>query len=283
MNCLGKTGLFIRIFDIMGTSIKIWDRIFNNEVLNNFRISFCITCMNRLHNLKLTLPKNIENNKSYGNVEFVLLDYNSKDGLEEWVKSNMMGYIESGLMVYYKTVEPKYFSMSHSRNVAFKVASGDIVNNLDADNFVFKDGVSTTECLASYINRMANDCREKVIFAKGKRYMHGRIGFYKKEFIDILGGYDEQLLGYGHDDHDIVGRAWAQNFIMYWWGGAYYSRIKTSRKEKDQNMERHWKITENENKVKSAANISIGKVKANLGVDWGKSHLVKNFKEEIDI
>ena len=64
---------------------------------------------------------------------------------------------------------------------------------------------------------MANDCPKKVIFAKGKRAMHGRIGFYRKEFVDLLGGYDETLQGYGHDDHDLVQRAWKQGFVMYWW------------------------------------------------------------------
>jgi len=113
--------------------------------------------------------------------------------------------------------------------------------------------------------------------------MHGRIGFYRDEFINDLGGYDESLLGYGHDDHDLVQRAWKLGYTMYWWSGAYFDRIKTSRREKNLNMEKDWKTTENENKAKSAKNISAKKYKANDGVHWGKAHLIKNFKEEIDI
>lgn len=262
---------------------KIWDATFTKSVSKNYKISFCTTCMDRLCNLKETLPKNIKSNERYPHLEFVILDYNSKDGLEEWMKKNMMNYIKSGRVSYYRTDEPKYFSMSHSRNIAFKIASGDIVNNLDADNFTVKEGVSLKECCASYINRIANECPEKAIFAKGKRGMHGRIGFYKKEFIETLGGYDESLIGYGHDDHDLVQRAWKQDFTMYWWGGQYFSRIKTSGKEKNKNMKDHWKTTENINKEKSAKNIEAGIYKANEGNHWGKATLIKNFSEVIKI
>jgi len=262
---------------------KIWDGNFCKDIIKNYKISFCTTCMGRLHNLRETLPKNIEDNKEYKNLEFVILDYNSQDGLEKWIRENMMRYIELGRVSYYRTNEPRYFSMAHSRNMAFKVATGDIINNLDADNYT-KDCVKNKgvdECFAFYLNRVANECGEKVIFAKGKRGMHGRIGFYKNEFMNILGGYDENLLGYGCDDHDLVRRAWSFGFIMYWWGGKYYSRMKTSTKEKNMNMERSWKITENENKVKSENNIKDGKFKANEGKCWGKGILIKNFKEEV--
>ena len=267
---------------------KIWNHEFTSEIKKEYRISFCTTCMDRLYNLRKTLPTNIKDNAAYKNLEFIVLDYNSKDNLWKWMKKYMFSHIESGKVVYYKTEEPKYFSMAHSRNIAFKVATGDIVNNLDADNYTswaYKNQLDkpADECWAAYLNRMANDSSEKVIFAKGKRSMHGRIGFYRREFIDLLGGYDEDLLGYGHDDHDLVKRAWALGFTMYWWGGTYFYRLRTSRKEKNQNMERPWKVTEVENTSKSAKNISEGKFKANEGKHWGKAKLIKNFKEVIEV
>ena len=54
-----------------------------------YKISFATVCMNRLHHIRQTLPKNIADNSDYENVEFILLDYNSSDGLEEWVKETM--------------------------------------------------------------------------------------------------------------------------------------------------------------------------------------------------
>ena len=61
------------------------------------QISFCITCMNRLKHLQETLEKNILDNFLVDEVEFVVLDYNSQDGLEEWIAQSMMKYIEMGI------------------------------------------------------------------------------------------------------------------------------------------------------------------------------------------
>lgn len=262
---------------------KFWNGVFTKKIEKEYSISFCTTCMGRLYNLKETLPVNIKDNSDYKNLEFVILDYNSQDGLWDYMKENFSDEIASGLVSYYRTSEPVKFSMAHSRNIAFKLARGEIVNNLDADNFTRDYKRSANESWASYINKIAHEQKEKVIFAKGRRSMHGRIGFYKSEFIDLLGGYDEGLLGYGHDDHDLVQRAWALGFTMFWWGGQYCSRIKTSNKEKNENLERKWKITENENKEKSANNIKNGKFKANEEIHWGKAVIIKNFTEEITI
>lgn len=53
------------------------------------QISFCITCMNRLKHLQETLEKNILDNFLVDEVEFVVLDYNSQDGLEEWIAQSI--------------------------------------------------------------------------------------------------------------------------------------------------------------------------------------------------
>ena len=169
-----------------------------------YKISFCTVCMNRLHHLKETLPANLKGNASYPNAEFILLDYNSSDGLEQWVKTDLKEYIDSGRLVYYRTTEPKYFQRSHSRNMAFKLATGDIVCNVDADNFTGKG-------FAHYINRqfMANrnifiipDIRSRFYYI---RDVFGRICCLKQDF-EAAGGFDEQLEGYGHEDVDFIYR-----------------------------------------------------------------------------
>ena len=152
-------------------------------------ISFCTICMNRLHDLMITLPVNIYHNRDYPNVEFVIVNYNSQDKLDEWMKGYMIIYIEAGILIYVHTTEPKFYSMSHSRNVAFKVATGEIVSNVDADNF-------TGPGFAKILNLLAEVRPEKTVFTRDKTMTHGRLGFYKKEWLE-LGGYDEDLLGYG--------------------------------------------------------------------------------------
>jgi hypothetical protein len=240
--------------------------------------------MNRLDDLMITLPANINANKDYPNLEFVLLDYNSSDGLELWVRRRMIKHIRSGRLVYYRTEEPQYYSMTHSRNIAFKLASGEIVNNLDADNFTF-DGTPCSMSWANWINARANEFPQKTVFLKTKQLtiLHGRVGFYKNEFIDLLGGYDEDFEGYGFDDQNLVERAVGLGFNLCKWGGSYFYRIETPPKKKDANLLRHWDITRRENRKLSQENLAACMFKANMERRWGKAILMKNFKEKVVI
>ena len=172
-----------------------------------YKISFCITCMDRLSHLKKTLRKNIKNNEDYPNMEFVLLDYNSSDDLEEWVFSNFTDELKSGLLVYYKTNESKYFQMSRAKIIAHQMSTGDIVCNLDADNYTGKD-------FAFFINLTCNESLDIIgtqSYNKGFLSSHisdcgGRIFLSKKNFLK-LGGYNEKFIGWGSEDREFIARA----------------------------------------------------------------------------
>lgn len=242
------------------------------------KISICTTCMDRTHDLKVTLPKNIEDNKDYPNLEFVVLNYNSKDDLDDWMKSEMMPHIESGLIRYIKTTEPEFYLMSHSRNIAFRAATGEIVNSVDADNYT-KVGFAAT------INKLAELCPEKAMFARSKRMLHGRIGMYKSDFI-FIGGYEESLKSYGYDDHNILYRSMALGCKLMWWSGAgdFYDRIHTGKSDSVKNMEhKDWKKTERINKDITHEQLKKREFIGNIGKPWGKAHLLVNFREEIDV
>lgn len=260
---------------VYGQAVDVWDGQFTRGVQRDFTISLCTTCMGRLHDLVQTMPKNMADNADYPRVEFVLLDYNSQDDLGKWVKENMMAHVESGKLVYARTTEPKWFHMAHSRNVAFKMASGEIVCNVDADNW-------TGPGFATALNRLANERPERAVFVKGWQLIRGRVGVYRQEWIDLLGGYDENLLHYGHDDRDLLDRALLQQFRLMWFGGHYVARIKTERGEKVVNMEvKNWKATEEQNKAVSAENIGKGRLKSNQGRKWGSAVVQRNFREEL--
>ncbi|MDB5119777.1 MAG: hypothetical protein JWN56_995 [Sphingobacteriales bacterium] len=169
---------------------------------NNQKISICTVCMNRLHHLKLTLMKNILDNVDYPELEFILLDYNSSDGLEDYINKNFHEYIKSGKLIYYRTTNPQYFNRSHSRNVVFKLATGAIICNVDADNYTGKG-------FAAYVNKqfINNDTIFLSPISKrgGKKDVLGRICVKKADF-DELKGYDERLVNYGFEDNDFVNR-----------------------------------------------------------------------------
>jgi glycosyltransferase involved in cell wall biosynthesis len=162
------------------------------------KISFCIVSMNRLYHLQETLVKNIEDNLEYENIEFVLLDYNSKDAIKSWVTNDMKKYVDMGILKFYTTSEPETFHRSHSRNVVMKLATGDIVCNLDADNYLGKD-------FAFFINYQFSFSGNMFLtsaFADGST---GRVCMKLDDFLSVR-GYDERMSGWGFEDDDLYNR-----------------------------------------------------------------------------
>lgn len=165
-------------------------------------ISLCTTCMNRLPHVKETIIRNILDNRSCENIEFVLLDYNSTDGLEDYVKNNLHSYIADGSISYYRTETPSVYSMSHSRNLAFRLAKGEILCNVDADNFTGKDFAShVLELFSSQEDIFLSTHKASWV----KNDVLGRIAVRNRDFM-ALGGYDEQMKFYGFDDYDLINR-----------------------------------------------------------------------------
>ena len=243
-----------------------------------YSISLCITCMNRLFHLKETIEQNIQDNAAYPNIEFVLIDFNSQDGLEEYVRANLMSYIDKGILNYYKTKEPKNFHASYAKNLSHALAKGEIVCNLDGDNFTGKD-------FAYYLNFLFNQKGHNNIYQFFKRPYWGTVGrlsFYKENFFK-LGGYDESLLPIGHEDLDLINRAnemgiplhqtQIENFLKY---------LSNTTKEKAENCtdtdEDYYSLVGGNIEI-STNNIKNGKLKANP--DGMKNFVVyRNFQDQ---
>ncbi len=143
----------------------------------------------------------MEDNVDYGNLEYVVVNYNSQDELDEWIKDHLKNYLSDGILKYYKTTEPKAFYMSHAKNVAAKLATGDVICNIDADNF-------TGYGFARYVS--SEFAKNKNLFlavnqntAPGDCF--GRICMWKNDFT-IVKGYDESMKGYGFEDIDLWNR-----------------------------------------------------------------------------
>ena len=243
-------------------------------IKKHFSVSICTTCMGRLDDLKQTLVQNMEDNKDYPLVEFVLLNYNSKDPLNEWVYDNLAGYMESGLLNYYHTSDPQTYSMSHSRNVAFKLAQGDIVNSVDADHF-------TGPGFAERINTMANFTgKSNVVFVKSRQRNRGRLGMFRKRFM-ALGGYDESITGYGYEDHDLMMRAAKGGCRVFRFNKYCTVTEDHTRHPTDNFVEKDWRYTQRRNAMLSLLNVMSGKYVANSGKSWGKAYATKNFKKRV--
>lgn len=158
--------------------------------------------MNRLSHLKKTYIQNIKDNLDYPNVEFILLNYNSSDNMDFWAQKYLSSFIEKGIVKYYSTSDPLYFKHSHSRNITFRMASGEILCNLDADNWTGKG-------FAFYINKKFVEKKNIIITTTRNRHKikdtFGRICFLKKDFSKT-GGFDETFTNYGWEDIDFINR-----------------------------------------------------------------------------
>ncbi|WP_188764871.1 glycosyltransferase family 2 protein [Emticicia aquatilis] len=154
--------------------------------------------MNRLYHLKETLPMNLADNIATENIEFVILDYNSTDGLEDWVQQNFDQFC--GKVAYFRTTQPTFYNRSHSRNMAFRLASGNIVCNLDADNYAGKG-------FAEYLTAMFQQHNSIFIAPQNNNLSDtfGKISTTKSDFLQIR-GYDEAIKGYGFEDNDLKNR-----------------------------------------------------------------------------
>lgn len=230
-------------------------------------ISFGTSCMGRLHHLQETYIKNIQTALDVDvNSKFVLLNYNSQDGMHDWVQTNLKDYMAQGIVKYLKTTKPRVFSQSHTKNITARSADADIVCNLDADNFLSRD------YLAQNLTFFKNNKYEHKISKPPAGGNSGRIMCYKKDLLEI-GGFNECMTGWGFEDNDFFKR-----FKMYF--SPYQEFIPP---EDKQSYIRHPKNKEEENisrQKNTQIHIDMCKLYwktrdktvlvANKEADWGK-------------
>jgi glycosyl transferase family 1/glycosyl transferase family 7 (putative galactosyltransferase) len=165
-------------------------------------ISYCTTCMGRLWQLRCTLDEHLRIFRGRSDVEFVLLDYNSPDGLEAWIRDNPLARraIDEGLLVYAKERTASRLNISKAKNLAHRLAKGDVLVNLDGDNWAagidtpLRHAVAATPKLVFHAYNGCNDGS------------FGRIALERDSFYR-LGGYDESFEPMGYQDEDLLQRA----------------------------------------------------------------------------
>lgn len=177
------------------------------------RLSFFTVCMGRLHHLQQTLTRNLAWNADHPGLEFVILDYSSPDDVESWVQSELGDHLAAGRVVYYRYDHAQFFSFSHSRNMGARLCRGEILCNVDADNFTGPD-------YAHYIDEQMKDndllvgCDfDNGVFTPivGDHGWTGRMAVRRQAFLDC-GGYDEDMVAWGYEDLDLYNRLWQQKY-----------------------------------------------------------------------
>lgn len=103
-------------------------------------LSYCTTCHSRLWQLAKTLPHNTQYLKS-GEVELVIVAYND-DSILPFLQANYADYLNDGRIRVIEHTEDKIFSdgsrwsCGYVKDIAHRAGLGDVLFNLDADNFI---------------------------------------------------------------------------------------------------------------------------------------------------
>lgn len=198
-------------------------------------------------------------------IEFVIVDFGSRDGLQNWVLSNYRKELDEGYLRYFFTNRMEGWHASIAKNTAHYYARGEILINLDGDNFTGRDG-------GAYINDQFLKYGDKLLSHQYDGVQgqgtYGRIGMYSK-FFHKIGGYDESFHPMGHQDLDLIRRLEEFGLTYKRFDNPEYARsIHNTKAESIKHCDStlSWGQMERANARLSLTNLSTGNLIANGGI-----------------
>jgi len=254
---------------------------FRDPIPRKPKITIHTSCKGRAKFVKETLPSSMAAAREDGNCEVILISYSSPDGLGDMVKKSWMKEIKSGLLTYYYIGGQKFFRFSHSRNLGIRLATGDIVINVDADIAIGPN----------YLREIRRLYRENVLQAVHLDRMAGWMAMVKQHAVE-LGGYDERMDdGYGREDIDLLRRAKAAGLTVTklahprgWRRLNHDASLKDKYAKSKAVRGDSWRDTEKQHDRMSHAALQRGILVANSGKPWGfASAMTKNFDEVVQV
>lgn len=231
------------------------------------KISFCTTCGNRLHQLQQTFEQNLAVISRTPGVEWVIVNFNSRDALHEFMLDRLPGLPAN--VVYARDPAERPWHMAIAKNIAHRAASGDLLVNLDCDNFIGAAADVLRDALARSVQAV------HLWSGVSGDGTCGRIAVARDVF-HALGGYDESFHPVGHEDLDLLKRIRARGIAVEDHPCPAGSAIMNSKEEGMQHCSAPgltWIESRDRNKAQSNLNIAEGRIVANLGKAWGRADL----------
>jgi hypothetical protein len=240
------------------------------------KISFCITCKGRLWQLRQTLPANLDVvlNDKYS--EIVVLNYNSPDEVDVWMRQ-FKPWVDSGVLRYVHEKSETVFHASRAKNIAHLAATGEFLFNLDCDNFI---GATIPT-----LRRLWHDNDDAVIHGFSGISLDGtfgRIGISRSRFL-ALGGYDEEMHAMAYHDVDFINRALVLGMTVICSAAASGPAILNTQQQKMQYCPGTltWDEMFQQNRELSRQNLRSGTLLANPART--PVNVLLNFNHEIEI
>jgi hypothetical protein len=238
-----------------------------NEV-NMLTLSFCITCKNRFHQIEKTLKQNLDDNRMHKDrIEFILVDFDSTDGLHDWVAENFKDEINDGYLKYYYTEELPFWHASIAKNTAHLLANNEILVNLDCDNYT---GYHGGEFVLQQFSQSPGTMLLHQFSGQASDGSFGRIGVHRHRFFDI-GGYDESMNPMSIQDYDLIMRLQTLGIKYVCCSDERYGKTIPNTKEEGilyTGSELDYMSMLVKNRQISEKNLSEGKFAVNNG-EWG--------------
>lgn len=219
------------------------------------KISICVPCHNRTYDLKKALPTWIDAANASPPVEIVVLDYNSPDDLQEYIKG-------MGNVLCPKYTGRNYYHMAHARNLSVLATTGEWFIQLHTDCIMRPDFIFTLRMMLKYpeYKWMTVKNNEGVMIMK------------KRDFIDT-GGYDERFEFYSPEDKDLRDRLVRRGMDCWFTFSPWYVKaIYTPNEEKIKNYRLSLSKRDMAKMMSPIyhKNIENNVMVANAGIEWGK-------------
>lgn len=190
-------------------------------------ISYCISCHNRTYDLKKVLPSVIKSANASPPVEIVILNYNSPDDLEEYIKSIDIPLSKGNEIKHIKYTDRDYYHMAHAKNIAVLSAKGEYVVTSCAD-------MALSSRFFRTVRNIIKETEAPWICASYIEVYPGILVFQKKEFVNA-GGFDERFEFYGPEDKDLIKRFKRRKLRNEEYPYELLYMIRTSNKDKIKN------------------------------------------------
>ena len=236
------------------------------------KLSFCITCLKRLSQICNTLPQNLRDNIPMSNdIEFILIDFGTP-GLYNWLLQNFKWALKIGYLRYYKTSNLPKWHASIAKNTVHRLAIGEILVNLDCDNYT---GTLGSVLIMNIFKKYKGNIILHQWSGTSKDGTYGRLSYRRNNFM-YLGGYDQSFYPMGYQDHDLIMRfrlAFGANKYILASSPDNYSRAIENDKFKKLINTKYfnkisWQDMNTYNKQKSNNNINNRKYKVNSQLDY---------------
>ena len=163
----------------------------NSEITSiyNFKldVSAIVCCMNRNENLLKSLYSWIDTKYLK---EIIILDYGCSIPLISQIPKDLLN---SSVVKLYRQ-EAKNWHLTKAYNIVAQLASNPILVKLDSDYYLDKDFFEA--------NVLHNDREFITGNGTSKQCLWGFLMCMKKHFMSV-NGYNERIIGWGHDDIDI--------------------------------------------------------------------------------